>query len=117
MTEQAETNGTTNGHSAKPSKPESALTLLLASMKGQKAPNESDKKAVTNAFKKAMGERAKLQAALDKFDAEADATAVQMVRCYGAKHLTVDGVRYVPTSRGSRVYYKRMSDSTDVVEL
>jgi hypothetical protein len=26
-------------------------------------------------------------------------------------------VRYVPTSRGERIYYKRMSDQTDTVAL
>lgn len=95
----------------------SALTALLASLKGQKVPNESDKKAIVNAFKKAMGERAKLQAALEEFDATADATAVGMVKCFGAKHVDVNGVRYVPTSRGPRIYYKKMSDNPDVEKL
>ena len=94
----------------------SALALLLESLKGAKV-NESDKKSVTADFKKAMGERAKLQAALDAFDEKADETAVKMVRCYGAAHVMVGGVRYVPTSRGERIYYKKMSDQPDVVEL
>ena len=64
-----------------------------------------------------MGERAKLLAALEAFDAKANQTAIDMVRCYGAKHVTVGGVRYVPTSRGERVYYKKMSDQTDTVAL
>jgi hypothetical protein len=97
-------------------KPDSALTKLLAAVKGTKV-NETDKKKTTEAFKKAMGERAKLQAALDAFDAKADETAVNMVKCYGATHVMVDGVRYVPTSRGDRVYYKKMSDQLNVVEL
>lgn len=113
MTETNGSNGNGNGSSEKAP---SALAKLLADSKGQKV-NETDRKKVTEAFKKAMGKRAELQAALDKFDAEADATAVQMVKCYGAKHVMVDGVRYVPTSRGERVYYKKMSDSLDVVEL
>lgn len=104
-----------NGNAPTAPKPDSALTLLLK--QPQAKFNETDKKKVTSAFKAAMGKRAALQKALDDFDAEADATAVQMVRCFGAKHVMVDGVRYVPTSRGTRVYYKKMSDSPDVVEL
>lgn len=121
MTEQAvtESNGTTstngNGKAAKEPKPDSALQLLL------KQPpvkfNDTDKKKITSAFKAAMSKRAELQKALDDFDAQSDATAVQMVKCYGSKHIVVDGVRYVPTSRGARVYYKKMSDSPDVIEL
>jgi len=100
------------------SKKPSALAVLLADLaKSKTKVNESDKKAVTAAFKAAMGERAKLQAALDAFDAKADDTAVKMVRCYGAAHVMVGGVRYVPTSRGERIYYKKMSDQPDVVEL
>ena len=94
----------------------SALSKLLEEIKGKKV-NESDRKKVTNDFVKAMGERAKLQAALDAFDAKSDETAVAMVRCYGATHVTVAGVRYVPTSRGSRIYYKKMSDQNDTIAL
>jgi hypothetical protein len=97
-------------------KPPSALVKLLAESKGKKV-SESDRKAITNAFVKTMGERQKLLAALEAFDAKADETAVNMVRCYGVKHVTVGGVRYVPTSRGTRVYYKRMSDQIDTVAL
>lgn len=111
MTEIATTNG-----SVKTPKPESALTKLLSEIKGKKV-SETDRKAVTNVFVKTMGERAKLLAALEAFDAKADETAVNMVKCYGAKHVTVGGVRYVPTSRGARVYYKKMSDETDTVAL
>jgi hypothetical protein len=96
----------------------SALATLLEQLKSSKAKvNETDKKAATAAFKAAMGERAKLQAALDAFDAKSDATAIAMVKCYGAAHVMVAGVRYVPTSRGERIYYKKMSDQPDVVEL
>lgn len=95
----------------------SALSVLVDSLKDQKKPNASDVKAVSEKFKKAMGKRAELEAALKKFDADNDALAVEMVKCYGSKHVTVDGVRYVPTSRGERVYYKKMSDSHDTVEL
>jgi hypothetical protein len=113
MTEQVETNGS-NG---KPAKEDSALAKLLASVKGQKV-NETDKKKASEAFKKAMGKRAELQKALDDFDAAADATAVAMVKCFGSKQVNVDGVRYAPTSRGERVYYKRLSDTPpDVVTL
>lgn len=109
-------NGHSNGNGA--SKPLSALALLLKDIETKKVKvNESDRKKVTNDFVKAMGERAKLQAALDAFDAKADDTAVQMVRCYGGKHVTVGGVRYVPTSRGSRIYYKKMSDQQDTISL
>ena len=112
MTEQIET----NGH-AKPAKEDSALAKLLASVKGAKV-NETDKKKASDAFKKAMGKRAELQKALDDFDATADATAVLMVKCYGTKQVVVDGVRYAPTSRGERIYYKRLSDTPpDVVTL
>lgn len=119
MTEQS---ATTNGHasdtkSKSDTKPKSALTLLLESIKGQKTPNASDTKATKSAFVKAMGERAKLQAALDAFDASANVTAINMVKCFGAQHVTVGGVRYVPTSRGERVYYKKMSDQTNTVNL
>jgi hypothetical protein len=96
----------------------SALQALLKQIDSEKIKlNASDVKAVTADFKKAMGERAKLQAALDAFDAKTDETAVKMVKAYGKKHVVVDGVRYVPTSRGPRVYYKRMSDEHDTVEL
>jgi hypothetical protein len=109
----------TNSTGIAPAAPKapSALTVLLNSIKGQKAPNESDKKAIVNAFKKAMGKRAELQAALDQFDAESDATAIGMVKCYGSKQVEVNGVRYIPTSRGSRIYYKKMSDSPEVEKL
>jgi len=110
MTEQAVTES--NGKS----KPESALTKLLAETKGKKV-NESDRKAITNAFVKAQSERAKLQAALDAFDSKADETAVNMVRCYGAEHVTIAGVVYVPTSRGERVYYKRMGGAKQPIAL
>ena len=104
MTEQAASNG-----SPAPVKGPSALEKLLAECKGKKV-NESDKKKVTNDFVKAQGERAKLQAALDAFDAKADDTAANMVRCYGSAAVTVQGVRYIPTSRGERIYYKKMTD-------
>ncbi len=108
MTEQMQTNGHTT------SKPDSALVALLK--QPQTKVNETDKKKVVSAFKAAMGKRAQLQKALEDFDAEADATAVQMVKCFGAKHLDIDGVRYVPTSRGARVFYKKMGDP-DVEKL
>jgi len=109
---------TDSSNITKAPKADSALAALLKELSNGKVKvNESDKKAVSNTFKKAMAERAKLQAALDKFDAESDALAVQMIRCYGATQVVVEGVRYVPTSRGPRVYYKKMSDSPDVVEL
>lgn len=95
----------------------SALEKLLTAVKGQKA-NESDKKKAAEAFKKAMGKRAELQKALDDFDAKADETAVMMVRCYGNKQVVVDGERYAPTSRGERVYYKKLSNTPpDAVTL
>lgn len=94
----------------------SALAKLLAECKGKKV-NESDKSAVTKKFVAAMGERAKLQAALDAFDAKSDALAVDMVRCYGNKHVTVGGARFVPTSRGERVFYKKMGEPQDTVAL
>jgi hypothetical protein len=40
-----------------------------------------------------------------------------MVKCYGSKQVEVNGVRYIPTSRGSRIYYKKMSDSPEVEKL
>lgn len=99
-------------------KPKSALAILLEEMSaGKHKTNATDKKAATENFKKAMGERAKLQAALDAFDAKADETSVLMVKCFGNTHVMVGGVRYVPTSRGARVYYKRMTDQPDVVEI
>ncbi len=116
MTEVAETNGHTNGNGSA-AKPDSALVKLLASIKG-KSVNEADKKKASEAFKKAMGKRQELQKALDDFDAQTDALAVNMVKCFGTKHVSVDGVRYVPTSRGTRVYYKRMTDKpADMIEL
>lgn len=104
-----------NGNGSKNGK-ESALTKLLAQCKDVKV-NDTDRKKATEAFKKAMGKRAELEKALKDFDATADATAVAMVRCFGGKHVMVDGVRFVPTSRGERVYYKRMGNEQDVVEL
>ncbi len=109
MTEQAQT---TNGSSKAPS----ALTTLLKSCEGKKI-NESDKKKFTNDFVKAQGERQKLLKALEDFDAKADETAVNMVRCYGTKAVTIAGVKYVPTSRGARVYYKKMGNEADTVSL
>lgn len=110
MTEVAPTNGSA------PKAP-SALTKLLKSLDGAKKPNASDVKAVSAKFKSAMGKRAELEKALKDFDASNDALAVEMVKCHGAKHITVEGVRYVPTSRADRVYYKRMTDTHDTVEL
>lgn len=105
-----------NGNGVATESKASALTKLLKECEGKKA-NDTDRKAATKAFVAAMGERAKLEAALKAFDAKADETAIAMVRCYGAKHVTVAGVRYVPTSRGDRVYYKKMSDQVDTVAL
>jgi hypothetical protein len=104
------TNG--NGSSTKVS----ALTKLLKACEGKKV-NEADKRKITNDFVKAQGERKKLQDALDAFDAKADDTAVNMVRCYGAEHVTIAGVVYVPTSRGDRVYYKRMGGAKQPIAL
>lgn len=103
--------------STEPKKTESALAKLIKSLEGAKKPNVSDVKAIGEKFKKSMGEREKLVKALETFDKSADALAVDMVKCHGKSHITVDGVRYVPTSRGERVYYKRMSDDADTVEL
>lgn len=99
----------TNGSNGSAAKVPSALEKLLASVKGQKV-NETDKKKASDAFKKAMGKRAELQKALDDFDAQADATAVLMVKCFGTVQIVVDGDRYAPTSRGERVYYKKLSN-------
>lgn len=99
---------------AKPVKTESALTKLINDSKGKKV-NESDKKKITNDFVKSMGERQKLQAALDAFDAKADDTAANMVRCYGSAHVIVAGVKYIPTCRGEKISYKKMSDETKTV--
>lgn len=93
----------------------SALQKLLKEIEGKPA-NESDKKAAVKAFIASQGERAKLQKALDDFDKKADGTAVALVKCFGAQHVTLGGVRYVPTSRGDRVYYKKMGD-TEAVSL
>jgi hypothetical protein len=108
-----DSNGSKNGSATKEP---SALAKLLEETKGKKV-NETDRKAITNAFVKSMGERAKLEAALKAFDEKANQNAIDMVRCYGTKHVTVGGVRYVPTSRGERVYYKKMSDQLDTVAL
>lgn len=93
----------------------SALAALLALPKTKV--NETDKKAAVAAFKASQGERQKLQDALDAFDAKADVTAVALVKCFGAQHLMIGGVRYVPTSRGERIYYKKMGDQAEVVNL
>lgn len=117
MNDVTTTNG--NGRSTPTQKKEqkkSALTLLLEKVVTVKA-NATDKKAAADVFKKNMGEREKLLEGLKAFDAKADKVAEAMVRCYGAAHVTVDGVRYIPTSRGERVYYKRMSDEQETVEL
>ena len=95
----------------------SALSKLVESLKGQKKPNASDIKAIGEKFKKFGTEREKLVKALQKLDADADSLAIDMVKCHGTTHVTVEGVRYVPTSRGDRVYYKRMSDEHETVEL
>lgn len=95
----------------------SALNKLLDSLKGQPAPNKTDIKAAGDKFKKRMGEREKLVKALEDFDAATGDLATTMVKCFGRQHIAVDGVRYVPTSRGERIYYKRMSDEHETVEL
>lgn len=81
------------------------------------APTEADKKAASEAFKKSMGERAKLEKALADFDKKSTTIAENMVRAFGTKQVTVDGVRFAPTSRGDRIYYKTMSSTTETVEL
>lgn len=98
----------------KPAKVDSALMKLIEESKGKKV-SESDRKAVTNAFIKAMGERQKLQAALDAFDAKVDETAVNMVRCYGSAHVELGGIKYIPTCRGEKISYKKMSDEKKTV--
>jgi adenosylmethionine-8-amino-7-oxononanoate aminotransferase len=99
-----------DGNVTTTTKPKSALQTLVESLKDAKKPSASDIKAVTNSFIKAMGEREKLQKALDDFDAKANKTAEDMVRCFGAEPVRLGGMKYVPTSRGSRIYYKKMSD-------
>ncbi len=116
METSTQTNGNGNGHTTTAPAEPSALTKLLADCKGQKV-NETDKKKTGEAFKKFAGKRAELQKALDDHDAQADALAVNMIRCFGAKTVTVDGVRYTPTSRGTRIYYKKMSSVKDDLEL
>ncbi len=97
-------------------KPVSALSKFLEANKGKKV-NETDKKAVGTKFKKTMGEREKIVAQLDAFDKTTQKLAEEMISCYGATQIVVDGVRYIPTSRGERIFYKKMSDSTETVEL
>ncbi len=94
---------------------ESALTKLVKASKDLKV-NATDKKATGAEFKKTMGKRAELLKALADFDKASDGLAVKMVQCFGTAHVVVEGVTYVPTSRGERVYYKKMG-STDAVEL
>ena len=101
----------TNGHSKKPS----ALASFIAANKAVKV-NATDKKAVGEAFKKAMLERGKLEKALAVFDAKAQGLAEDMIRCYGTTQFTIDGVLYAPSSRGSRIFYKQMGGS-ETVEL
>jgi hypothetical protein len=100
----------------KASKTPSALAKFLEGNKGKKT-NETDKKAVGAKFKKLMGEREKLVSALAKFDAEAQKTSEEMIACYGSTEIVIDGVRFVPTSRGERIFYKKMSDDKETVEL
>ena len=101
-----ETAATTNGTTPTP-KADSALAKLIKASKDIKV-NATDKKAVSAEFKKTVSKRAELQKALDDFDKGNDALAVKMIQCYGSEAIIVDGVRYVPTSRGERVYYKQM---------
>ena len=100
---------------AKTKKP-SALTEFLAKNKDKKV-NETDKKTTGAKFKKLMGEREKIVASLKKFDEEAQTLSEQMIACYGASHIVVDGVKYIPTSRNGRVFYKTMGDESETVEL
>lgn len=93
----------------------SALAVFLEANKSKKV-NETDKKAVGAKFKKAMGEREKIVAQLETFDKTAHKIAEEMISCYGGAKIVVDGVQYVPTCRGERIFYKRMSES-DSVEL
>lgn len=102
--------------SSKAPKAKSALDLLLESVKDQK-PNASDIKKVSEEFKKSMGKRDEILKQLEEHDAKTNQLAINMVKCHGKKHITVNGVRYVPTSRGERVFYKRMSDEHETVEL
>lgn len=98
------------------SKGPSALALLLKSIEGKKV-NDSDKKKTVEAFKKAMGKRQELENQLKSFDEETDALAVNMIKCFGGKQVEVNGQRFAPTSRGSRVYYKKLADSNEVEKL
>lgn len=99
-----------------PSKKPSALAKFLDANKGKKV-NETDKKTVGAKFKKLMGEREKILAQLAKFDAETQKTSEEMIACYGVTQVVVDGIRFVPTSRGERIFYKKMSDDVETVEL
>lgn len=109
MNDQIETPKTTE-------KTPSALAKFIAANKGKKV-NETDKKAVGAKFKKLMGEREKIVAQLAKFDADAQKVSEEMIACYGNTQVVVDGVRFVPTSRGERIFYKKMSDDVETVEL
>lgn len=106
----ADGNVSTNG------KKPSALAALLESLEGKKA-NDSDKKAVAKKFKEAQGKREAILAQLEAHDKASSELASEMVRCFGAKHIEIDGIRYVPTSRNERIYYKKMSDNPDVEKL
>lgn len=98
------------------SKAPSALAKFLKANEGKKV-NDTDKKTVGAKFKKLMGEREKLVQALETFDKSAQKVSEEMIACYGATQVVVDGVRFVPTSRGERIFYKKMSDTAETVEL
>jgi len=94
----------------------SALAALLKTLEGKKV-NDSDKKAAAKKFKEAQGKREVILAQLEAHDKASAELAAEMIRCFGAKHIEIDGIRYVPTSRNERIYYKKMSDSPDVEKL
>jgi hypothetical protein len=93
----------------------SRLASFIKENEGKKV-NETDKKTIVAAFKKKATEREKIVAQLEAIDKAAAKTDEDMVRVFGSKSVTLDGVKYSPTARGERIFYKRMSD-TDTVEL
>ena len=68
------------------------------------------KRKAVSAFREAIAEMAKAQALLDATQATLDDASAEMVRQYKKECLKLDGQVLIASSRGPRIFYKRMNE-------
>lgn len=85
---------------------DSTLAAFMKTLNGHKS-NKTDKDAAAKKFKAFQSKKAAAEAVLKGLEAEEEEVTKEALRAFGRTKLTVDGVDYVPTGRGERLYYKR----------